>query len=134
MKNILILYNLGISENTILNMLEIEPDIKDLREDEINEYIMILKNIGCTDKQIINIIGSNPSYLMRISEDVILLINRLTELGFSTLNILFDSNPYILNLDVFEINNYIDDRLKKGEELEDIVDDLESNTTLFFDM
>ena len=47
------------------------------------------------------------------------------------LNILLDSNPYILNLEVFEIEKYIYERLNKDEELEDIIDDLESNPQLF---
>ena len=47
------------------------------------------------------------------------------------LNILFDSNAYILNLVVFEIENYINNRLDSGEELEDIIDDLDSNPILF---
>ena len=50
------------------------------------------------------------------------------------LNILFDSNPYILNLEVFEIENYINSRLDSGEKLEDIIDDLDSNPILFNEM
>ena len=55
----------------------------------------------------------------------------MKEKGFTTLNILFDGNPYILNLDDFEIENYIENREKEGEKVEDIVDDLESNPYLF---
>ena len=69
--------------------------------------------------------------LTRSNTDIIKLINYLNGLGFSSLNILFDSNPYILNLDIFEVNNYIEDRISNGELLEDIIDDLDSNTYLF---
>ena len=70
-------------------------------------------------------------YLDRTNDGVLRLISKLKSYGFSMLNILFDSNPYILNLEVFEIEKYINERLNKGEELEDIIDDLESNPLLF---
>ena len=134
MKNILELYKLGISENTIMEMIELNPDIKELDDNEINEKIEILKSINCNDRQIKNIISSNAMYLSKLNTDIINLLNRLNSLGFNSLNILIDSNPYILNLDVFEVDNYIDKRLKNGEVLEDIVDDLESNPSLFLDI
>ena len=58
-------------------------------------------------------------------------LKKLEELGFDTLNILFDGNPYILNLDDYEIENYIKKREDKGELLEDIVDDMSSNPYIF---
>ena len=125
------LYKIGISENTIKNMLELVPNISEMNEKEIIEKEVLLKRINCDDNQIINIISSNPMYLDRTNDGVLKLINRLEKYGFSTLNILLDSNPYILNLEVFEIEKYINERLNKGEELEDIIDDLESNPLLF---
>ena len=124
------LFNLGISEDTIKSMLELNPNIKDLPKEEINNKIELLKSINCTDSQVINIISSNSLYLDRINDDIVKLIKYLLEKGFKCLNILFDSNPYILNLDVFEIDNYINKRLD-SELLEDIIDDLDSNPYLF---
>jgi len=134
MQNILELYKLGISDDAIMEMVELNPEIKDLDDNEINEKIEILKSINCNDRQIKNIISSNALYLSRLNTDIINLLNRLNSLGFNSLNILIDSNPYILNLDVFEVDNYIDKRLKNGEVLEDIVDDLEGNPSLFLDI
>ena len=128
------LYNIGISENTIKSMLEINPELKDITKKEIEEKENILNRINCDNTQIINIISSNPIFLSRINTDIIKLLNYLINLGFKTLNILFDSNPYILNLDVFEIEEYINKRKNKGEELEDIIDDLDSNPYLFNEM
>ena len=128
------LYNIGISENTIKSMLEINPELRDITKQEIEEKENILKRINCDDTQIINIISSNAQYLSRTNTDIIKLLNYLINLGFRTLNILFDSNPYILNLDVFEIEEYINKRKNKGEELEDIIDDLDSNPYLFNEM
>lgn len=125
------LFNLGIDDDTIKDMLEINPEIKDMDELDIIKKKYLLMHIGCTDRQIINIISSNPEYLSRFDEDILKLIQRLLELGFSSLNILFDSNPYILNLDDFEINSYVNQRIKNGEKLNDIVDDLDSNPYMF---
>ena len=124
------LFNLGISEDTIKTMMELNPNIKEITNKEINDKIKILKGINCTDSQIKNIISSNSLYLDKLNEDIIKLIKYLLEKGFRTLNILFDSNPYILNLEVFEIDNYINKRLS-SEKLEDIIDDLDSNPYLF---
>ena len=124
------LYNI-ISEETLLNMIEIEPSIKELEEIEVKEKIDILKEINCSITQIVDIIGSNPHYLNRENSDILKLIQLLLKYGFNTLNILFDSNPYILNLDNFEIEDYVNSKINNGELLEDIVDNLEDNPLLF---
>ena len=125
------LFNLGISEDVIKEMLELNPNIKDLTSEEIKDKVKLLKSINCSDNQIINIISSNSLYLSRLNKDIVELIKYLLEKGFKCINILFDSNPYILNLDSFEIENYINKRLRKNEILEDIIDDLDSNPYLF---
>ena len=121
----------GIGEKTISQMIEICPNIKELGDEEILQKIEILKKVNCDDIQIRNIVSSNPMYLDRSNTDVNKLINKMKDVGFSTLNILFDGNPYILNLDEFEIENYIKERENNGEQLEDIVDDMDSNPYLF---
>lgn len=126
-----ILKRLNISEETIKQMVEICPNIEELSSDEVLEKIEVLKEIECNKNQIRNIISSNAMYLDKSIADIQKLINKLIEKGFTTLNILFDGNPYILNLDAYEIEEYIGKREQKGEKLEDIVDDLESNLYLF---
>lgn len=126
-----ILYNLGIEEKDIYNMIEQVPEIKDLSTSEIEYKIYLLKELGCSKNHIINILISNPYYLNRSNSDIIKLINKLLNNGFDCINILLDSNPYILNKDAFEIENYINDRLQNKELLEDIVDDLDSNPYKF---
>ena len=115
-------------------MLELYPMIREMSENDIKEKVTILKKIDCSNNQIINIIGSNPEYLTRTNTEVVKLISKLVDLRFKTLNILFDSNPYILNLEPFEIDNYINKRVKNGELIGDIVDDLDSNPYLFNEM
>ena len=125
------LYNLGISDTTLKCMIEINPEIFEMSNNEINEKKTILKTINCTDREILNIISSNALMLNRTNSGLNDLINYLKELGFDNLNILFDSNPYILNLEPFEIKRYIDDRLNDGDSIEDIIDELDSNPYLF---
>ena len=126
-----ILKKIGISENTINQMEEICPNIKDLTNEEVLSKIEILKDINCDDIQIRNIISSNAMYLDKSNTDINKLINELRKLGFDNLDLLFDGNPNILNLDDFEVRKYIEDRERNGELLEDIVDDMSSNLFIF---
>ena len=125
------LYNIGISDDTLKNMIEINPEITELTDQEIIKKVGILKEINCSKTQILSIISSNPIFLSRGINEIIKLLSYLQETGFTCLNILFDSNPYILNLESFEIEKYINDRINQGEILEDIIDDLDSNPYLF---
>ena len=125
------IYNLDLCEDTIKCMLDMAPSITNLSDNEVIEKEAILKMIGCSDTEISNIIGSNPEFLIAPTESILKLITKLKSYGFTLLNILFDSNPYILNLEVFEIENYINGRLNNEEVLEDIIDDLDSNPILF---
>ena len=126
-----ILKKIGISEKTINQMEEICPNIKDLTNEEVLNKIEILKDINCDDIQIRNIISSNAMYLDKSNTDINKLINELRKLGFDNLDLLFDGNPNILNLDDFEVRKYIEDRERNGELLEDIVDDMSSNLFIF---
>lgn len=125
------LYNMGISDITLKNMIEINPEITELTNQEIISKVEILKGIDCSKSQVLNIISSNPLFLSKTNGEILKLLNFLTETGFTSLNILFDSNPYVLNLEQFEIENYINSRLSNGENIDEIVDDLDSNPYLF---
>ena len=125
------LYNMGISDITLKNMIEINPEITELTNQEIINKVEILKGIDCSKSQVLNIISSNPLFLSKTNGEILKLLNFLTETGFTSLNILFDSNPYVLNLEQFEIENYINSRLSNGENIDEIVDALDSNPYLF---
>lgn len=126
-----ILKNLGIGETTIKEMKDVCSNITDMEKEEILEKIEILRKINCNKMQIRNIISSNAMYLDRLSTDINKLIKKLEEIGFETLNILIEENPYILNLDDFEVENYITKRLEKGEKQKEIVEDMILNPLLF---
>ena len=42
-----------------------------------------------------------------------------------------EENPYILNLDAYEIEKYVKDRENKGEKIEEIVEEMSSNPIVF---
>ena len=68
---------------------------------------------------------------MRTNEEIIKLISFLNQIGFDNLNILFDANPYILNLEPFEIKEYINKEVCNKKKLLVIIDELDSNPYLF---
>ena len=129
-----ILFEFGFEEKEILDMINQFIDLKLLSKEEVLSKIAILKRLGCKDRHIKNILDSNPYYLCRSDSDIIKLINYLKDIKFDCIYLLLDSNPYILNLEFFEVNNYINTMLNNGALLEDIVDNLDSNPYLFNEM
>ena len=115
-------------------MLESNPNIKEITNKEVLDKVHLLRIINCSDSQIISIISSNSLFLEKTNDATSKLIKYLLEIGFKTLNILFDSNPYILNLEPFEIEGYIKKRLSNNELLENIIDDLDSNPHIFSEL
>ena len=122
-----ILYELGIDDKEIKIMLEQVPSIIDMSYEEINKKIDILRYIDCSFRHIKNIIVSNPYYFDLLDDDVLKLIRYFKKIGVSNINLLFDSNPFILNKEVFEIKDYVSKRIDFGMSLEDIVDEIECN-------
>lgn len=125
------LFYLGIEDNDIKNMVEQYPIILEIDKKEIERKIELLKQIGCEERHIRNILICNPYYLDRLETDIVKLIRCLIKYGFKNINLLLDSNPFILNIDEFEVENYISNKLKEGTSLDDIVDELDSNPYLF---
>lgn len=113
---------IGLNENEIKELLEINPEIADLRSSEITNLINILALIDCDNETIKNILQTNPMYLSRNYHDVHDLIYKLKQLGLESLDITFDSNPWLLNYDVFEIDQFIIDKQTTGLSQEEIID------------
>ena len=104
------LLELGLNEEDLKDIIDIDEDISSLEDNEISEKIKILQNINCDDKEIRNIIISNPEYLTNITEEILNVISKLKELNIENLNIVFDSNPWLLNISVDEINDALKDK------------------------
>ncbi len=120
------LFNLGFNENEIKNIITTNNEVMDLNDEEIKSLVMILVNIGCKDYHIKNIIIANPYYLSRSVSDVNNLISKLLSLGINHLETTFDSNPWLLNKDAYEIDEYIRDSQSEGLSLEEIIDNIDS--------
>lgn len=117
----------NLNDLDIKEMISINKDILNLDNEEIINIISILKYINCSDSEIRNILVTNPNYLSRCYSDVIDLINKFKYLNIDDLNELFNSNPHLLNKDVFEIEDYINNEISNGKKLDDIIDELVSN-------
>lgn len=120
------LYKVGLNEIDIKNMLETNPEIINLAEEELTDQINILKTINCNQKIIKNILISNPFYLTNLKEDMINLINILKRIGLNNLELLFDANPNLLNKDVYEIEEFINNKINHYS-LEEIIDMIDNN-------
>lgn len=128
------LFSWNLNDLDIKEMISINKDILSLDNEEIRNIISILKYINCSDSEIRNILITNPNYLSRCYSDVIDLINKFKSLNIEDLNELFNSNPHLLNKDVFEIEDYIKSEVGNGKELDDIIDELVSNPFIIDEM
>ena len=118
------LLELGINEKDINNILEMNKDLVDY--EEYGKNVEVLRMIGCEDKEIRNIIISNPNFIIRSNSDVVKLIKAFNNYGFTDLDVLFDSNPYLLNLDDFELRDFFKEKESEGLSKDDIIDLVET--------
>lgn len=116
----------GINEEEIKEINEKSNVLKEVTDKEIKDRINLLREINCEDKIIKNIIISNPDYLNRSVDDILKLIKKLLELNIERIDITFDSNPWLLNKDDFEIDEFIKDKKESGMDYEDILDLIDS--------
>lgn len=121
------LFKLGIPDLEMQNMLEMNVDIKQLSEEEIASKIQFLQQIDCTPSQIKNILISNPFYLSLSMIEIQKIIQGLFSIGFTNLNILFDSNPFFFDYDLEEIKEYIQNKQQEGIKVEDVISMIQDN-------
>lgn len=112
------LIRFGLSIEEIKNMMDANILIDGSSTDILEKLIDILREIGCSSLQIKNILITNPFYLNRTNLEVASLIDTLREMNFTNLDVVFDTNPFLLNFDGDEIKNIALD--KKNEGLSDI--------------
>lgn len=119
------LIELGIREIDLNNIKEF---INNDNIEDFNKILELLKSLNCHDYILRNIIVGNPFILERDYDSIKSLIDYMQSKGFKSLNLLFDSYPLFLNKDAFEIEEYLNNHQDKN--MEDIIDELESNPTL----
>lgn len=107
------LYNLDLNENEILDIVDANEEVKDLSEEEMLKYIYILIDIGCTQKQIHTIITSNPAYFSRDIDDVGTFLRKLKSYDVDV-SLALEANPWLLNKDSFELDEFINEKRSLG--------------------
>lgn len=117
-----ILFEYNFTTSEIAEMLEVNPNIKELSDEDIKSLIDILIDLNCSESIIKNILISNPLYLNNYEESVKKLITKLKKLGITRLDITFDSNPFILNMETTYVDSFIEEKLNEGLETEEIID------------
>ena len=100
----------------------------------MEEIMHLIKKIGCDERIIKNVVMSNEQVLSRSISDLEKLVAKLREIGLTDIVDLLDANPYILNLDAYEIDDYIKRKEESGESFDEIVDALESEPALFMEI
>lgn len=100
----------------------------------MEELINFLKKVGCDERIIKNVVMSNEQALSRSVSDLEKLVTKLREIGLTDIVDLLDANPYILNIDAYEIDDYIKKKEESGESFEEIVAALESEPALFMEI
>ena len=107
------LYNLDLNENEILDIADANGEVQDLSEEEMIKYIYVLIDIGCTQKQIHTIITSNPAYFSRDVEDVGTFLRKLKSYDVDV-SLALEANPWLLNKDSFELDEFINEKRSLG--------------------
>ena len=119
---------LGFSDKDIDAIIKLNPSLEEYDQKNIKDNINILKDIGCSDLYIKNIIVNNTYFLNNKKNDTLSLIKYLKdELGFVELDLLFDSNAYLLNIEKKYLKEFVDEKMQEGKKLEEIRDLIELN-------
>ncbi len=126
--DVLIRYGFTIEE--IKSMMDSNNQIESTEDKSIYELIDLLGSVGCLSNHIKNIFLCNPFYLSRNISEVKNLIEKLYELGFNNLYILFDTNPYILNLNSYELEEIYNNKKSEGLSDEETIDYINFNTII----
>ena len=117
-----ILMRYGFSIEEIKNMMVANDDLENVLDQDILDLINILIDVGCHEEHIMNIFICNPFVLSRNISDIKSLIKKLESLKIKNLYMVFDSNPYLLNLTINEIDNIYKNKKKEGLDDDEIAD------------
>ena len=118
------MYSIGFNDEELKDIINCNNDIGLYDADEIKASIEMLRAIKCNDVEIKSIIYANPFYLNRALDDIQKLIFKLNFLGITNLNEVFYNNPFILDKDDYEIDDYIVLQHTLGKDVDDILDEL----------
>ena len=118
--DILIRYGFSIEE--IKNMMDTNDELESIPDKDILELINVLINIGCHEEHIMNIFICNPLCLSKDVKEIKRIIKKLKEFKIKHLYMVIDSNPYILNMSIEELDNLYKTKNDEGLSPEEITD------------
>ncbi|MBR3146368.1 MAG: hypothetical protein IKF47_03800 [Bacilli bacterium] len=121
----LIRFGFTIEEINIL--MDSNEDISLVSDNDVNEIINILKNNNCSNDTIKNIFICNPFSITNSIIDTNKLIDKLKELGFNNINLLLDTNPYILNMSDKSLEKLYNKKKEEGLNKDEIIDFISYN-------
>ena len=121
----LIRFGFTIEEINIL--MDTNEDISYVEDNDVNEIIKLFKDNNCSNDTIKNIFICNPFTITNSIADTNKIIDKLKELGFKNINLLFDSNPYILNMSDKLIEKLYNKKKEEGLEKSEIMDFISYN-------
>ena len=124
----LIRFGFTIEEITIL--MDSNEDISYISDNDVKEIINLLKNNNCSSDTIKNIFICNPFSITNSINDTNKLIDKLKELGFNNINLLLDTNPYILNISDKFIEKLYNKKKEEGLSKDEIIDFISYNNVI----
>ena len=109
-----VLIRYGFSIDEIKNMMDTNEEIEGIPDKNIYELIDILGSVGCMNNHIKNIFYSNPFSLSKNIKEIKRTIEALKEIGLTHIEVLLDTNPYLLNIKETEIRKIKKQKEKEG--------------------
>lgn len=117
----------GFTIEEIKIMMDTNEYIEYVNEKSINSLVTLLRNNNCSDQDIKNIFICNPFSITNNINDISNLIDKLKEYKISNLNLLFTSNPYILNMSDKELDTLYNKKKSEGLNNSEIIDYINYN-------
>ncbi len=122
------LISLGFHQKDVEALCKLNHSLESYDPNLAKKNIEILKDLGCSDLYIKNIVMNNTYFLSNDTNQTIELIQYLKEeLKFTDLDLLFDSNAYLLNLEKKYLEDFVKSKKKEKVSLEKIRDLIELN-------
>ena len=115
----------GFSIEEIQNMMDNNMMINSIKDTDVSSLLKLLESIGCSRSQIKNISITNPFYFSQNISSIEELLMILKEMGFSSLPILLDENPYLLNLSHEDLLQIVKKMRKDGIQEVEILDKIQ---------
>lgn len=95
-------------------LLEIHPEIKYQSKDQIRKILKFLADQNCTNQIMRNVINTNPFLLTRDIGELEELKEKLESYEITHLEKVYDTYPFILLKNAYEIDTFFFQKMKEG--------------------